>query len=425
MQTTTTNLTYARNDYIKKGYSHTFDTVGDMLYYILTNNDIACTRTNTLSLGTSSSNVTLSAGTSYLSIYTSCAATTSTHRSQYILQTQTAAATASQVEALRVEIESDVKTGAWANAIMAQIDYKDSGAAHGMAATVCAEMVPPNGSLARGALYALDLEFGCGASSTWGSAGPVAFMKMENWGTAAHFSANAFLFHLAGETGAAGALLGANSNTLKVRIGTTTQYVFLSEYEDTISIGLTGAKKTLVTTVPEIAVWSTSALTSGTQDVVKIDFTQTAAQQSGYIKGIRCTMTSNVKTPGSFNGVKGIIDYSTNGYPHGDCAPVASELIPPNSSATRGTFSCFEAQVVPGASSAWNSAGPLSFFRCKVGGTVTHFDSYGYLFTIEGCNSGSTNFWYDATNGTTDEWIKVKTPSGDRYLMLSDTATEA
>jgi len=196
-------------------------------------------------------------------------------------------------------------------------------------------------------------------------------------------------FELTGSTAGSGNLLGASQNTLKVCIGTTDQYLFLSEYEDTISIGLTGAKKTLITTVPEIVVWSTSALTSGTQDIVKIDFTQTAAVTSGYIKGLRCTMTSNVATPGSFNGLKGIIDYSTNGYPHGDCAPVASELIPPNSSATRGTFSCFEAQVVPGASSAWNSAGPLSFLRCKVGGTVAHFDSYGYLFTIEGCTSGS------------------------------------
>jgi hypothetical protein len=194
----------------------------------------------------------------------------------------------------------------------------------------------------------------------------------------------------------------------------------LSEYEDTISIGLTGAKKTLVTGVPEIAVWSTSALTSGTQDVVKIDFTQTAAQQSGYIKGVRCTMTSDVKTPGSFNALKGIIDYSTNGYPWGDCAPVASELIPPNSNAPRGTFSCFEAQIVPGASSAWASAGPMSFLRCILGGTATNFDSGGYLFTIEGCTSGAGNFWYDNTDGAYDEWIKVRTPSGDRYIPLMD-----
>lgn len=347
-------------------------------------------------------------------------ATTGTIRAQDVSLTMSTAATANIVEAFRSTITSNVRTGAWANAIVAKIDYSTSGSAHGMAASLCAEMIPPNSSLARGALYCLDLEMGCGASSSWASAGPVAFIKMENWGTATHFSANAFLFHLAGETGAAGALLGANSNTLKVRIGTVTEYLVLSEYEDTLSIGLTGAKKTLVTGVPEIAIWSTSSLTSGTQDVMKIDFTQAAAQQSGYIKGLRCTMTSNVKTPGSFNALKGIIDYSTNGYPWGDCAPVASELVPPNSSAPRGTFSCFEAQVVPGASSAWNSAGPLSFFRCIVSGTAGHFDDYGYLFTIEGVNSGSTHFWYDHTDGAYDEWIKVKTPSGDRYIPLMD-----
>lgn len=355
-----------------------------------------------------------------LQVIRTSAATTGTIRTLEVSQTMTGASTGNVVEVFRALLTSNVKTGAWANALVAKIDYSTSGAAHGMAAAACIEMIPPNSSLARGALYALDLEFGCGASASWASAGPVAFIKLENWGTATHFSANAFFFHLAGETGAAGALLGANQNSLKVRIGTTTQYLFLSEYEDTISIGLTGAKKTLVTGVPEIVVWSTSALTSGTQDVVKIDFTQTAAQQSGYIKGLRCTMTSNVKTPGSFNAVKGIIDYSTNGYPWGDCAPVASELIPPNSSAPRGTFSCFEAQVVPGASSAWHSAGPLSFLRCIVAGTATNFDSYGYLFTIEGVTSGSGKFWYDNTDGAYDEWIKVRTPSGDRYIPLMD-----
>jgi len=215
--------------------------------------------------------------TAMIALYSTTDDTSGTLRTQLIDQTQTGTyASAMYTEVLRVNLGSEVRTGAWANAIMAQIDYGTTGSANGMAATICSEMIPPNQSLTRGALYALDLEFGCGASSSWGSAGPVAFMKMENWGTATHFSANAFLFHLAGETGAAGALLGANGNTIKCRIGSTTEYLVLSEYEDTLSIGLTGAKKTLVTGVPEIAVWSTSALTSGTQDVVKIDYTHTA-----------------------------------------------------------------------------------------------------------------------------------------------------
>lgn len=172
-----------------------------------------------------------------LFITRSTAETTGNIRAATISQTMTGAATANTVEALRVVLTSDVKTGAWANAIYGKIDYSTSGAAHGMAAAMCAEMVPPNSSLSRGALYALDLEFGCGASSTWASAGPVAFMKMENWGTAAHFSANAFLFHLAGETGASGALVSANTQTLKCRIGTTSRYLFLSQQENALHLG--------------------------------------------------------------------------------------------------------------------------------------------------------------------------------------------
>lgn len=158
--------------------------------------------------------------------------TTGTIRGVNNTVTMSVESSANIVEGLRSAITANVKTGAWCNAIVGSINYSTSGAAHGMAASICAEMIPPNSSLARGALYALDCEFGCGVSSSWGSAGPVAFIKFENWGTAAHFSANAFLFHLAGETGAAGGLLSENSRTLRVRIGTTTKYLYLSDTED-------------------------------------------------------------------------------------------------------------------------------------------------------------------------------------------------
>jgi len=292
-----------------------------------------------------------------------------------------------------------------------------------MAASIGAEMIPPNGSLQRGSLYSLDLVFGCGASASWGSAGPVAFMHLENWGTAAYFSANAFFFHLAGETGAAGAMLGANSNTIKVRIGTVTEYMVLSEYEDTLSIGLTGAKKTLVTTVPEIAIWSTSALTSGTQDIVKIDYTQTGAATSGYVKGVRCTMSANVKTPGSFNAIKGIIDYKTVGQAHGDAGCLSSELIPPNSSLIRGSLTCVEAQVVPGASSTWGSAGPLSFMRCKLSGTATEWDVRGYFIDFQGLAAGS-NKMIDSDGGDLASEGGIRCLMGTTPIWLLYTTTQ-
>ena len=328
--------------------------------------------------------------TSPIALYTTTADTTGTLRTQLINHVQTGTyASAMYTEVLRVNLSSEVRTGAWAQAIMAQIDYGTTGSANGMAATICAEMIPPNMSLSRGALYALDLEMGCGASSSWGSAGPVAFIKAENWGTAAYFTQNAFFLHLAGETGAAGALLGANYNTIKCRIGTTTEYLVLSEYEDTLSIGLTGAKKTAVTGVPEIAVWRTSALTTGTQDLMKLDWVQTA-NTTGYQKGIRSTISSATFSLGSSaKAVYGKIDLGTSGSSTGYVACLSADLIPPNSSLSHGGAYCLDMQVVPGASSSWASAGPVAFIRCNLGGTATQFDTRGYLFDFQGLAEGS------------------------------------
>jgi len=48
LTTTTTNLSYARNELIKVGVSFTFDKVADMIYYVIANNDIAMTFSNTV-----------------------------------------------------------------------------------------------------------------------------------------------------------------------------------------------------------------------------------------------------------------------------------------------------------------------------------------------------------------------------------------
>lgn len=152
------------------------------------------------------------------------------------------------VEALKSEISTEYRTGAWANAVYGKIDYGTTGSANGMAAAIAAEMIPPDGPLSRGALYALDVVFGCGSSATWASAGPVAFIHLENWGTKSNFSTNAFLFHLAGETSATGDLY--YGSTLRIRIGTLTRYLVMSTAEDSLTIAggiVIGATTTPIT----------------------------------------------------------------------------------------------------------------------------------------------------------------------------------
>ena len=110
------------------------------------------------------------------------------------------------------------RTGAWANAVVGKIDYTTSGSANGMAAAVCGDMIPPNGSLSRGALYCMDFAMGPGAASSWGGAGPVAFALFQNYGTQAYFDDNAYFFVMNRVLEGAGHLLSLNAQTLKCQI---------------------------------------------------------------------------------------------------------------------------------------------------------------------------------------------------------------
>jgi len=156
----------------------------------------------------------------------------------YISQTHTVAATASQTEGLKVLVTSNVKTGAWCQAIVAALDYSTSGAAHGEAGPLYAELTLPNSSLERGELYGLGIGIGVGASSSWGSAGPVSFIKFDCWGTVLGLETNGYLFHLAG-IGAATAgeifdtcTAAAASHALKILIGSTPYYIMLNSNVD-------------------------------------------------------------------------------------------------------------------------------------------------------------------------------------------------
>lgn len=381
-------------------------------------------------IGTSSSPVTI--GTTAIGLqdfYATCALTTGTINPVNIALAQTGTALGGgTVYGLNVVVTAESgRVGGTCNVIRAKLDLGDTGSIHGVAMALSGEIEFPNSSLIRGAAYAIEARLNAQVTSSWGSAGPAGFIRFRATGAGvAEIDTRGYLFILYGCTGAAGKLMGANQNTLRVGIGAegsqVNQYLFLSEYEDTISIGLTGAKKTLVTGVPEIAIWSTNALTSGTQDVMKIDITQTAAWQTGYLKGIRCTITSEYKLPGSANAVKGIIDFGTLGYVWGDCAPLSSELTMANSVVTHGTYAALELQIGIGASSNWNSAGPLAFIRCKANGTTATMDTYGYLFDLQGLTEGSNVLVDSDGSPTATGGIKCRLGAAEIWLLYRDTA---
>jgi len=190
-------------------------------------------------LGSSSAPLTLSpASDRALEINTTCALTSGTIRSVDIDQTQTASG-AGIFEVLRASLNSEYRTGSWANAIVGRIDYGSTGdSAGGMAAAICGEinLAAKDMHNLGGGYYAFDAEInvptGCTLMDTVATR-PVAFFNLAAWGGAVgEFDDKGFLFHTDGLTAGAGHLLSANTRTLRVNIGGTTRYLYLSDTED-------------------------------------------------------------------------------------------------------------------------------------------------------------------------------------------------
>ena len=398
------------------------------------------------------------------------ALTTGTIRGLNNALTMTGASSANIVEAFRSSITANVKTGAWANAIVGSIDYSTSGAAHGMAAAICAEMIPPNSSLARGALYALDIVFGCGASSSWGSAGPCAFMHLENWGTKAHFSANAFLFHLAGETAASGGLLSANSRTLRVRIGTTTKYLYLSDTEDDLGSMVVDTISVVMAGTDGINLSGTASdcgieIDGATADGIRIDGTCSdngieivgVATGAGILidytiavtttRALHINMDTSVTSgncvcmelayTNSASGINNMRAFTSDlvmgagcagpyaGYFRVDCvtyqvgglgAALGTEVCLPGATVASGEFhnitldfECPTSFVI--------GAGKHSFIKCEIWGETTpknSFDDAFNLFFLNGMTSAAGNMI-----SADEQTIRINIEATSRYLMLS------
>ena len=198
-----------------------------------------------IQIGSSGTPLTLTNSNHAVSIFTEHSATTGTVRSAEITQTMLVTDLDTIQEALYVDIESAVTTGDWTNAIVGRINYTAPGKADGgMAAAICGEMSLPGAAQTGGAYYAIDAEIDAPTSFVHGNnlALPIAFLKFGAWGGAVgEIDDHGHLFHVDGLTAAAGHLLSANSQTLRVNIEGANRYLVLSRAEDSLSLsGATG-----------------------------------------------------------------------------------------------------------------------------------------------------------------------------------------
>jgi hypothetical protein len=189
-----------------------------------------------------------------------------------------------------------------------------------------------------------------------------------------------------------------------------------------VNIGKSGEEVTLLTPTSRLfSAYSTSALTSGTVVSMTVSQTMTVASSGNQIEVAQFILTSNVKTGEWANAILAKIDYSTSGLAHGIAGVVCAELDLPGSTVTRGTYCLWESEINCPASC--NMGGnPIVVMRLNSWGSQkAQFDTVGYLWELTGISSGASNLWYDhqgSAPANVEEWIRVKTPGGVRYLAL-------
>uniref|UniRef100_A0A6H1ZWU5 Uncharacterized protein n=1 Tax=viral metagenome TaxID=1070528 RepID=A0A6H1ZWU5_9ZZZZ len=242
-------------------------------------------------------------------------------------------------------------------------------------------------------------------------------MHLENWGTAAYFSANAYLLHLDGETAATGSLLYTNS--LKIRIGTGTKYLPYSDAEQGLHLGTNAAKNTMVSAAPYISIYDTTAAITGSLRSMYISQTHTVEATASQTEGLKVLVTSNVKTGAWCNAVCAALDYSTNGAAHGEAGPIYAELTLPNSSLVRGELYGLGIGIGVGASSSWASAGPVSFIKFDAWGTLTNMNASGYLFHLAGVTDTANGLFDVIAAAGFDGCIKILIGSTNYFIPVS------
>lgn len=167
-----------------------------------------------------------------------------------------------------------------------------------------------------------------------------------------------------------------------------------------------------------LAVVQTNASTTGVERTFTVDQTMTGIGASA--EAAAATLTSNVVCGTYANAFCGKINLSTAGGVTGLAGVICAELDMPGGACAAGTYSVYEAEINMPAS--YSGAVPINVFQINVwGDTAASFDDYGNLFEITGVTSGEAHIWYDhqgTAPANIEEWVRVRTPGGVRYLAL-------
>jgi len=176
---------------------------------------------------------------------------------------------------------------------------------------------------------------------------------------------------------------------------------------------------------PMAQFYVTSALTSGTVDILKIDWTQTA-NTTGYQKGIRCTITSDYSVGSSCKAIYGAIDLNDTGSATGYVAALAGDATMPNQQLSHGGVYCLDLQLMGQTSTGFGTGGPAAFIRCALGATgAAAMQANAYLFDLQGLGAATAGEIFDTCVATPPTHsLKIQIGTTKYYILLTNNVDD-
>jgi hypothetical protein len=379
-------------------------------------------------LGTSASKLTLVASTPVLNVYTTSAATTGALTSVYISYTHTGDTTGGgTIFPLDVLVTTDTRSGGVVGAGRFKVDFNDTGYPHGVATVLTTEAELPNTSLTRGAIYPFEMRLNAQTSSSWGSAGPVAFMRIRSTGAGvAGINSNAYFMIFNGHTAGADKLVSLTSQTVKCSFSgetptTTVRYLLFSQMQDGLGLGNSTTSMSLTSaTTKAIDVYTTTSVVGDIDmNSVYIEYVRTASVTAdGRDWGLKVKMDSGAYRYYTMTGIYSTCNIGAGGT-LGRASAVQGELVMYDGSTSSGAYSAIDAEITY-ATNSRALPGPISFMSMIASGTTTNFEDFGYLFEITAGAAGVGNL-ISANSQTARVLVGAYGAGLTRYLVMSQT----
>lgn len=169
-----------------------------------------------------------------------------------------------------------------------------------------------------------------------------------------------------------------------------------------------------------ITIASTTALTSGT--IRSFEMTQTHTGIGAIAEGLTAIVKTNVALGSWANAIFGKLDFQTVGKVTGMGGVICAELTMAGGAVSQGTYATFQSEI--NLPTSYSSSVPISVMRINTWGAVkASFDTYGYLFDIQGVAGGSGKFFSTATNAVIDHALKIRIGSTTYWIGLYDATS--